>query len=250
MLRGLITVICLIQIACATTSTTPERKKRSSLHTQIGTSLLKNGRLPEALGELRKAVELDNDNAVAHNNIALVYLFRNRLNLAEKHLKRALTLQSNYTEAKNNLGRVYIESKKFKLAVKILEEATEDLTYTEPQKTYGNLSLAYFEMGDTDNALIFIEKSLNYDRHRCISLNLYGRILYRKKLYDPASASFDLAIDKCVKQPFAEPHYFSGLSYLKAGNKELAITRFEEAAKLFPTSKYGRQAQVALKKIK
>ncbi len=250
MLRAFVAVICLLQIACAATSTTPERKKRSTLHTQIGTSLLKNGKLPEALGELRKAIELDNDNPIAHNNIALVYLFRDRLESAEKHLNRALRLQPNYTEAKNNLGRVYIESKKLREAIDVLEEATEDLTYTEPQKTYGNLSLAYFEMGDTNSALKYIEKSLNFDRNRCVSLNLYGRILYRKKLYQPASASFDLAIDKCVEQPFAEPHYFSGLSHLKAGNKELAITRFEETAKLFPTSKYGRQAQVALRKIK
>lgn len=250
MLRAFVLVICLVQIACASTSTTPERKKRSILHTQIGTSLLKNGKFPEAMGELRKAVELDDDNAIAHNNIALVYLFREKLELAEKHLVRAIRLQPEYTEAKNNLGRVYIESKKYNKAVSILEEATSDLTYTEPEKSYGNLSLAYFEMGDTDNALKYAEKSLNFDRNRCVSLNLYGRILYRKKMYQPASASFDLAIDKCEEQPFAEPHYFSGLSYLKAGNKELAITRFKETAKLFPTSKYGRQALVALKKIK
>lgn len=250
MLRGLIIIICLVQLACAAASTTPERKKRSTLHTKIGTSLLTNGKLPEALGELLKAIELDNDNAVAHNNIALIYLFRNRSDLSEQHLQRALRLQPNYTEAKNNLGRVYIETKNYPKAIALLEEASSDLTYTEPQKTYANLSLAYFESGDSKNALKSIEKSLNFDRNRCASLNLYGRILYRMKLYKPASASFDLAIDKCESQPFAEPHYFSGLSYMKSGNKELAKTRFEETVKLFPMSKYGRQAQVALEKIK
>jgi type IV pilus assembly protein PilF len=249
MFRNLLVFICLLTIGCATSSG-PENKKRSALHTQIGTSLLTNGKFPEALGELLKAVELDPENAIAHNNIALIYLFRERHALAESHLQSAIRLQPSYTEAKNNLGRVYIESNKFDNAIKILKEATADLTYTEPQKTYGNLGLAYFKKGEFPKALEAVEKSLQFDRNRCMSLNLYGRVLYGLKNYQSASASFDQAIDKCQEKGFAEPHYYSAMSYLRAGRTDLARSRFEDVVKLFPTSSYGKKAVVALNRIK
>lgn len=249
MVRSLVLILCLFTLGCATSSV-PENKKRSTLHTQIGTSLLTNGKFPEALGELLKALELDNENAIAHNNIALIYLFRERLDLAENHLQSAVRLQPNYTEAKNNLGRVYIESGKLDAAINVLKQATEDLTYTEPEKTFSNLGLAYFKKNQYAEALEATEKALQFDRNRCVSLNLYGRVLYAQKQYQAASASFDQAIDRCKEKDFAEPHYYSAMSYLRAGRTELAKSRFQDVAKMFPTTEYGKKALLALNKIK
>lgn len=242
-------VFCLTLIGCATQSV-PERKTRSQLHTEVGTSYLTNGKLPQALGEFLKAIEYDSENAVAHNNIALVYLFREKLSLAEIHLKKAIRIVPNYTEAQNNLGRVLIERKEYKKAIVQLKKASLDLTFNAPQKVYENLGLAYFKDRNYSQSLTAIGKALEFDKNRCSSLNLKGRTLYSLKNFSLASKSFDLAILHCKGRSFAEPHYFAGLSYLKLGQKELAISRFNEIIELYPNSSFLGRAKRALTRIR
>ncbi|MCB0407936.1 MAG: tetratricopeptide repeat protein [Bdellovibrionales bacterium] len=235
-------------MSCASTSV-PERKKRSILHTKIGTSLLTKGQLPQALGELLQAIDLDPNNAVAHNNIALVYLLREKYILSEEHLQKAVTLDPKYTEARNNLGRVLIERKKYKEAIQQLKTAADDLTYATPEKVYDNLGLAYYRAKQLKEALNATEHALKVQRNRCSSLNLYGRIQYDLKKYKLASTTFDQAIENCEKKLYAEPHYFAGLSYMMIGQNSLAKSRFEEVIKLFPSSEYSPKARLALREL-
>lgn len=248
MLRASIIIFCLGLIACAAKQ--PRDKERADLHLRNGTSLLRNGQYPQALAELLRAVEFDPDNYLAHNNLALAYLVREKFDLAEQHLRKALALQPKFTEARNNLGRVLIDKHLYDEAIKELTVATQDLVYENPEKPFINLGLAHFKKGEFNKSKIAFNSALKYKKNDCAALNMYGRSLFELKSFGLAAESFDLAINSCGNVKSDEPHYYAGLSYLKTGNKEKAMSRFEEVIKLYPNGEHAKQAKTLLKVVK
>ena len=67
--------------------------------------------------------------------------------------------------------------------------------------------------------------------------------------YEAAIDSFDSALKLCNNN-YDEAHYFSGLSYFKAGKPEKAEARLEEVIKLYPDSEYAAKAKDMLKLIR
>lgn len=226
----------------------PQRLRKSELHARVGTGLLNSNRLPQAMGEFLKALELDPKNKVAHNNLALAYFLRNRPNEAERHLRKALVLDKKYTEARNNLGRVLIAKKKFKESIKVLQLAREDLLYPYPDKILTNLGLAYFEMGKFQKARRLLKQAISINQNSCIAYNLWAKSMYEARSYHDAAVGFDKAIQVCKTKKFDEPQYFAGVSYLKVGKRNLAKTRFEELLAEYPLGKYHDKANKIMAK--
>jgi len=218
----------------------------------LGTSHLVNSNFPEALRELLAAEKLNPKSKEVHNALCLAYMVREKYQKAEAHALTALNLDPTYTDARNNLGRVYIEQKQYDLAIDVLTDASEDLTYSTPEKVFSNLGLAYLKNGDYDQAKESLRRSLKIRRKHCATMNNYGHSLFLLKRFEQAARSFDQAIEICKKNEpqLPEPYYYSGLSYWKIGRHKLSLSKLKEVITYFPGSDMANRAQQMISLIK
>jgi type IV pilus assembly protein PilF len=225
-------------------------REKSELYMQLGTSYLQKGNYPLALKALLDSERFDPDNFLTQNNLGLAYYVREKYDDAEKHFKRALDIRPDFTEARNNLGRLYMDVGMYDKSIRELKRASLDLTFDQPEKSWSNLGQAYFLAGQFANAKAAFINSLKDRKGSCPTMNLYGRTLYELKEYKTAAESLDQAVEVCGKSNFDEPHFYSGLSFYKLGNVELARARMTEVVTIFPKGTYAGRARELLEIMK
>lgn len=234
-------LIFAVAIGCSTAD--KERKERAGLHLQIGTGYLERGLYPQAMTELTKAEQLDNENPFILNNLGITYYLRGRLRQAEAKFREVVRREPNFSEAKNNLARVLIDQNRLDEAIKILHEVEGDLRYPSPEKTLSNLGMAYFEKGEYKKAEEYLANSMQIRRESCTTANFYGRTLLELKRPKQSASVLDQAIEFCRPTKFEEPLYFSAMSYFSLGEKEKSRARLQELLKVYPQSKYVTKAK-------
>ncbi len=244
MSRGLtLLIISSAFFALCACETAPKNKEAAQLHLQIGTAQLSGGNYPLAMKELQEANELDPENEMIENNLGLAYFVREKYELAEKHLSIALKIKPTYTDALNNLARIHIELGRYDIAIKELERVLNDLTYQSAEKAWVNLGLAYFKKGDYQVAKNKFTEAIKLNRTHCLAHTLFGRSELELEEFSRASMELDRAIIFCKQSRFDEPHYYSGISYFRLGNREKGIARMEEVLKYYPNGKYAARAK-------
>ncbi len=222
--------------------------QKAHLHLRVGTGYLERGNLPAAFRELKQAVDLDPENPVVHNNLALTYFARDKIKKAEEHFLTALSLQPNYSDARNNYGRLLIELNRYDEALEELTKVTNDLGYEAPEKAYLNLGLVYMRKGQLKKAEKSFARALKYNRNFCQAHNQYGQSLFRQGRFKKAARSLDKALFLCKK--YDEAHFYSALSYLRSGEKSKALARVQEIMALYPNSVYRDKAKKLLTELK
>ncbi len=81
--------------------------------------------LEDALGYLKKAIEIDSKKARFHGNLGGVYFYMGMFEDAEKELKLAIELDPNYPPFYYNLFGLYYKKGDYDAAIKALEKYTE-----------------------------------------------------------------------------------------------------------------------------
>lgn len=229
-------------LGCASNSS-KQNQERAALHMQIGTGFLAKGLYPQAMTELLRAEQLDPKNPYVLNNLGISYYVRGREKQAEAKFREAIKYESKFSDAKNNLARALIDQKRYEEALKWLYEVEGDLTYQAPEKTYSNMGMAYFEMGNYKKAGQYLERSMQIRRESCTTASYYGRTLYEMKKIKESAEVLDQAIEYCRTTKFEDPLYFSAMSYFTLGQKEKTRARIDELLKDYPKSKYVAKAK-------
>ncbi len=240
-------VVLFVSSIVGCVSSQKAREERAILHLQIGTGYLAQGMYPQAISELLKAEQLDSRNASVANNLGLAYHIRGRVRQAENKFRQAIKIDPHFSDAKNNLARNLSDQRRFEEALLLLHEVEGDLTYPNPEKTYTNLGMAYFEQGVYSKAESYLLRALEVRRENCTAANYYGRTLQQQNQFRQAAASLDQAIEFCRSVRFEEPIFFSAMSYFSLGEKEKSRARLEELLKNYPQSKYVVKAKGMLK---
>lgn len=205
-------------------------QKQAKYLLEIGTSYLANGDSPQAIRHLRQSLVVDPENPVTYNNLALAYYFKQKYTLAEENLKIALKLEPKYTEAMNNYGRVLIELGQYQQAASILLKATNDLTYSMPEKSYSNLGYAYYKNKQYQDAYLNLKKSLSIRKNNCFTNTTYAHTLYAQKKYQTSADSFFRNIHLCENQKdlVQENKYNAALAFLQVNKYNQAVALLEE----------------------
>ncbi len=227
-----------------------KNQETAMLHAANGSSLYQNENYSLALKEFLLAEANDPDNATVQNSLGLTYFMKERYQLAIGHFERAIKLDPKFTDARNNLSRVYIEAGRYQDAERQLNIVTNDLTYPAQERAYINLGLNFFNQKKYEQAKNNFLKAINTQPDNCFAHTYYGRSYFEMKNYDASIAALDKAIEFCQKLLIDEPHYYSALSFYRAGEKEKSITRFQEVIKLYPNGKYSDRSKGMLNIIK
>jgi len=240
-LRILLLMVPLSLLSCTSPRTTDS--ERAGLHLQIGTGYLAKGQYPQAMAELLRAEQYDPKNPLILNNLGLAYFVRGRYQEAEAKFRAALKSAPRFSDAKNNLGRLLVDTQRAREALRVLQEVENDLTYEFQEKTWSNLGMAYFSLGQFKKAEEYLSRSLEVRRDNCTTASFYGRTLLEMKRLEQATMALDQAVEFCRNARFEDPLYFSAMSYFSMGNKERSRARIDELLKEYPKSKYVTKAK-------
>jgi len=93
------------------------------VHTRLGMAYVVQGRLQEALGHLRQAVQLDSLYGPAHYGLGTVFYRQKKLEPAIDAFERACEVEPEFVEALNNLGRAYHQARRYDSAVATYQKA-------------------------------------------------------------------------------------------------------------------------------
>ncbi len=108
----------------------------------------------------KKAISLDNNSSVAHNNLANIYNQINP-NKAESHYLKVLELTPNDPMPYINISNYYLKNTKYKKCVKVLEEAIKKQLKTK--ELLNNLGIAYLATKENEKSKSMFEDALKID---------------------------------------------------------------------------------------
>ena len=127
-------------------------------HNNLGNALLQAGRVDEAITELQTALQLNPDSAEAHNNLGNVLLQKGRANDAILHYQRALQLWPDAAEARINLGSALLQTGGVDEAIAQYQRALEIMP--DSLEAHINLGSALLQKGHADKAIAHFQKVL------------------------------------------------------------------------------------------
>lgn len=127
----------------------------------LGVYYQKQGNTVKAIEEYGRVLELDPDNAEAHNNLGVIYKEQNDLDKAEMHFTHIISLNPAMDEAHNNLGLIYYLKGNQRGAMSEFQKALE--LNLDNLMTQINLGLVYKAQGLDRKAIDAIENVLSIE---------------------------------------------------------------------------------------
>lgn len=183
--------ISLLLVACVTTTDSAFTRKADSVeavekYVQLGLEYIKRQDYTRARKHLKRALELDEENAPALGAFGLIYHDDGEGELAEASFKRALDIDPDFTRGRTYYGAFLFSEGRHKEALAQFTRAAKDVAYAGRAQIYTNIALCNLKLGNTKPAIEAYVKTLKLDR-------LNGRALAGiTELYIEEGA-FDLA---------------------------------------------------------
>lgn len=172
------------------------------VHTRIGTELLKQGKLKEAVAEFKRALEADPAHAGAHYNLGVTYERMGRKDI-QKHYERAIQHRPDFVHAHYNLARIFMQTKR------------------------------------VNEAMAKLERTIQIDPNHVGALNMLGMALGRQHRFTEAAVYLERAVQLNPKH--AEARSNLGAAYAGQGRLLEAIAQFETALRINPNDSGARE---------
>ena len=190
--------------------------------------LLKKKQYAAAAVEWSKALQLEPDEAPAHNNLGRALVETGKVEEGMEHYRRALELSPGYPEAYNNLGNALVRRRRLPEAVEQFEKALE--SNPDHASAQVNLGATLAQMGRIDEAIPHLERALQLLPEDAEAHTNLGLALAMKGQLDAAIPHLEKALEA---NPAAFESQFNLARILAAQGKFApAIPHFEQAVKL------------------
>lgn len=163
---------------------------------------LEEGRTALGLSALQEAVALDPDSPLYHNVLGVLYLNLKRNPEALDELRRAVDLNPNFGDALHNLGVAYAEMGKWDEAVRIYKKALALPAYGNLEGTHHNLGWAYYNLGRLQEAEESFRLVLKLAPNTASAHYLLGLVLLKAERRDEAKMEFRRARELAPDTPF------------------------------------------------
>lgn len=224
-------------------------QKKAELYYDYGTTALVKQDYTKALTNLKKAIEIDDQDSRFHNNLGMAYYFKKDTKRAISHLKRAIELDEKNSDAKNNLASVYFYLGNLNEAQNLYTQVTKDLEYTKQFRVYYNLALLSLRHKRRNQAISLLEKSIKENKSYCPAHFQLGVLSFEDHNYHQAANYFENAsLGNCADNPL--PYYKQAESLIQLGEYGKALVKLEEVTEKFPNSKEAVLANRSIKSIK
>ena len=130
-------------------------------YVQLGLGYLQQGMSEQAKVPLKKALELDSNDADANAALALVFQAQAEPELADQYFKKALASRPADPRLLNNYGSFLFEQQRYDQASRYFQQASADTLYPERSRVFENLGVTSMRLGQRDSARQQLEKALH-----------------------------------------------------------------------------------------
>jgi tetratricopeptide (TPR) repeat protein len=193
-------------------------------------ALAERGRYDASVTEWKKALQLNPDDAKAHNNLGRVLAAKGDIDEAVEHWQRALQLNPDYAEAHNNLGTALVRKGRFDEAIAHFRTVLE--TNPESPEVHNNLGRALAERGKLGEALKHWRKAVALNPASAEAHNNLGTGLFQTGKLDEAIVHWQKAIDLSPKFPLAR--FNLGHAFYLQGKFAQALVHWREGLRQEP----------------
>jgi tetratricopeptide (TPR) repeat protein len=199
-------------------------------HSNLGASLVENGRFDEVIIHCNEALRIKPDYAPAHITIGVSLAEEGRFDEAIFHCQEALRIKPNDADAHKGMGTVLIKENKFDEAIFHYKEALRIKPYDAD--AHNNLGIALYEEGKFKEAIFHYKEALRIKPNYADAHNNLGNALSRQGR--PEEAIFHYKEALRIKPDYAIAHNSLGVFLEQQGKHEEAILHFEEALRIKP----------------
>ena len=187
-------VIVVFLPGCVTTTTGDfKADKHAEVQNRVAAAddYMRQGSTEQAMFHLRRALELDPNDASVHEAMARVFWKTGEYDLADEHFRRAIALDPKYSRARNNYASLLYERGDVEGAIRQLEIVSEDTLYVGRAAAFMNLGMAYQKVGETDKAEATFIRAVKIDRRLWQASLELAQISYARADYAPAQQYYE-----------------------------------------------------------
>jgi len=202
----------------------------AAAHYNLGTVLVSQRKLPEAVASFQEAVRLQPDFADAHSDLGTALLNLGRPAEAVASFQEAVRLQPDFADAHSNLGISLLNLGRPAAAVGSFQEAmrlkpdSADLPY--------NMGIALGRQGRLEEAAVNYRHALRLKPDHAKAYHNLGVTLTQQGKFADAAASLEQALR--LKPDHAIAHHSLGIVFRAQGRLDDAIAAFRTSLQLKP----------------
>ncbi len=185
-------VTVLVQACAGNDNRGPRNSEDAAQYNaQLGAQYLQRGDLDQAREKLTKALEQDDDNALAHVTYAKLQYRVEQEDSANKHFKRALDLEPDEAEHRNSYGIYLCNVKRYALAKKQFRLAADNPYYKTPEFALDNAGICMLDAGELDEAENYLREALRTNTKFGNAYLHMAELMLRRERLTVAEAYFE-----------------------------------------------------------
>jgi tetratricopeptide (TPR) repeat protein len=169
-------------------------------------------------------------NSRSHNILGTIYADQGRIYEAIEEVKSALMLRPDYADAHYNLGTIYAGMGRFDEAIQEYQEALR--LNTRYAAAHFGIGIIYEKMGRIDGAMQEYRNALRISPNYSIAYHRLGNIYYQQGRFDEAKTNYLNALQINPNNP--DFHNSLANTYYKLGIFDEAIDGYKKAIRLDP----------------
>lgn len=162
---SLLLLLSLVLAGCVTETSDSlkqnrDPRKAAKAYVDAGMLYMQRNQMDDASRTLTRAYDINPDDPIVNNALALFFSIEGDHEQTEKFYKRALTLDPEFSQARNNYAAYLFQQGNHEKAIEHLERVTKDYRYDRRFAAFENLGLCYLRVGDRDKAEFAFDRAL------------------------------------------------------------------------------------------
>jgi protein O-mannosyl-transferase len=202
----------------------------ADVHSNLGGALLQRGQLEPAIAEFQQAIRLQPDSALAHNNLGNALSRQGRLDQAIIQFQKAVEFQPALANARCNLGSALLQAGRADDAIPQLQRALE--LQPDLADAYLNLGDALLAKGKVNEAVAHLQKAVELQPGMASAHYNLANALSQQHRIDEAIIHFQKTL--ALEPGFAPAHNGLASALLQKGQADEALAHYREALRLDP----------------
>lgn len=187
----LLVLVLLLQSCAGKTELTPEKRQDAAQYNaQLGAQYLQRGELDQAQEKLLKALDQDENNALAHATYANLQYRVGQPESADVHFKLALKLDPEEAEYRNSYGIYLCGVEDYDAAGKQFRAAADNPYYRTPEFALDNAGLCMLDAGRLNDAEGYLREALRVNPQFANAYLHMADLMHRKQRLTVADAYF------------------------------------------------------------
>lgn len=188
---GLVVGLLVLQ-GCASGGgqTSKQRHDAAQFNAQLGAQYLQRGELDQAREKLLKALDQDDNNALAHVTYGKLQFRVSEVANARVHFKKALALEPDEAEHRNSYGIFLCEIDEYEAAQEQFRAAADNPYYKTPEFALDNAGLCMLDANRLTEAESFLREALRENPQFANAYLHMADLMHRQRRLTVADAYF------------------------------------------------------------